>query len=248
MHCANTVAAQYAKVPPFATYTVHTKLHLFKKDESFDRRVSVRTADQVAVVLDERTSRDELKAPFPAPPNLDPLATFKLRAKAMYATGDGPHRDLDMRISNIDPLRYSNKEHSDANVVARAVRGYSVEVIDDAGDRLIHLHLIAGPQVRHTAQFWFQDVYIDTSTDLPIRVAWAADDATMIADYETVQGYWLLKSLSLRATFFAPLHIGRTTVAFDSSFDSYGFSDVAPDPRLVPGALPTPIATAPATP
>lgn len=40
MQCANTVAAQSAKVPPFASYTVHTKLLLFKKDESFDRRVS----------------------------------------------------------------------------------------------------------------------------------------------------------------------------------------------------------------
>jgi len=196
MRCANTVAAQYAKVPSFATYTVQTKLLLFKKDESFDRRVSVRTADQVAVVFDERTS----------------------------------------------------KEHSDANVVARAVRGYSVEVADDAGERLIHVHLIAGSQVRRNAQLWFQDVYIDKNTDLPIRVTWAADDTTMTADYETVQGYWPLKSLSVRATVFVPLHIGRTTVAFESRFDGYTFSEVAPDPRLVPGALPTPSAAASATP
>jgi len=98
-----------------------------------------------------------------------------------------------MSISNIDPLRYSDTDHSDANVVARAVRGYWVEVLDDAGDRLIHLHLIAGPQA-HRQQFWFQDVYIDQSTDLPIRVNWAGDDSTMTADYETVQGSWLLIS------------------------------------------------------
>lgn len=182
MHCANTIAAQYAKVPSFATYTVHTKLLLFKKDESFDRRVSVRTADQVAVVFDERTNKDELRAPFPAPPNLEVFRRSGRRCR----------RSADPRTS--------------------------------------------------------LDVYIDKNTDLPIRVTWAADDTTMTADYETVQGYWPLKSLSVRATVFVPLHIGRTTVAFESRFDGHTISEVAPDPRLVPGALPTPSAAASATP
>src|ERR1700694_4996044 len=89
MHCANTVAAQYAKVPPFATYDVHTKFHLFKKDNEFDRRVSVRTADQVAIVFDERTNKDALKAPFPAPPNLDPLGISKCKGppRVRFAKG-----------------------------------------------------------------------------------------------------------------------------------------------------------------
>jgi len=36
------------------------------------------------------------------------------------------------------------------------------------------------------------------------------------------------------------MHIGQTTLAFETTFDHYAFSEVAPDPRLVPGALATP--------
>jgi len=244
MHCANTVAAQYAKVPPFATYDVHTKLHMLKKDDAFDRRVSVRTADQVAVVFDDRTKKEKLDAPFPAPPNLDPLAHFKLMGAFILKIGggSGPHRDLAFSVSNVDPLTYETTIKSDANVVARAVRGYSVAVVDDAGERLTHLHLIAGPSVRgaDSSSAWFRDVYIDKATDLPIRVVYENSFGTMTADYETVQGYWLLKSFTIHWELVAPLHIGQSTFAFESTFDNYAFSETAPDPRLVPGALPTP--------
>jgi len=250
MHCANTVAAHYAKVPPFATYDVHTKLHMMKKDDGFDRRVSVRTADQVAVVYDERTKKDALEAPFPAPPNLEPLALFKVEGGFIIAFGKGPHHDLAFRIFNVDPLKYAESVKSDANVVARAVKGYAIEVIDDAGDRLTHLHMTPGEKQRQETATWFRDVYIDKSTDLPIRVTWFNQYGTMTADYATEQGFWLLKSLSVHWELIAPMHIGQTTLAFETTFDHYAFSEVAPDPRLVPGALaapsPEPISSTPA--
>jgi hypothetical protein len=56
MHCANTVAARDTDVPPFATYHVHTDFHFLKKDTAFEKTISVRLADQVALVHDETTN------------------------------------------------------------------------------------------------------------------------------------------------------------------------------------------------
>ncbi len=240
MHCANTVAAVYAKVPPFATYDVHTNMHMLKADDAFNRRITVRTADQVALVFDERTRKEELEAPFPAPPNLDPLAHFKMAGTFTLSTGKGPHHDVQFRIFNTDPLHYEESVKTDANVVARAVKNYAVEVVDDAGERLTHLHLTPGSKAREETKMWFRDVYIDKGTDLPIRVVWFNDSGTMSADYASDHGYFLMKSLSLHVVLVAPMHIGQTTLAFESTFDNYAFSETAPDPRLVPGALPTP--------
>lgn len=93
--------------------------------------------------------------------------------------GKGPRHDLAFRIFNADPLHYEEKVKSDANVVARAVKGYAVEVVDDAGERLTHLHLTPGLKVREESDDWFRDVYIDKGTDLPIRVVWFNQFGTM---------------------------------------------------------------------
>ena len=119
-------AAVYAKVPPFSSYDVHTKLHMFKNDDGFDRRVTVRTADQFALVFDERTLRDRS-------------------------------------------------------------RPYAVSVVDDAGDRLIHVNFIPG-RTALQGKTWFTDAYIDKSNDLPIR------------NYQTVQGHWLLKPFATKSS------------------------------------------------
>lgn len=153
--------------------------------------------------------------------------------------GKGPRHDVAFRIFNADPLHYEEKVKSDANVVARAVKGYAVEVIDDAGERLTHLHLTPGLKVREESDDWFRDVYIDKGTDLPIRVVWFNQFGTMTADYASENGYWLMKSLAVHWELIAPLHAAKSTFAFETTFDHYAFSETAPDPRLVPGALPT---------
>ena len=48
-----------------------------------------------------------------------------------------------------------------------------------------------------------------------------------------------MKSLAVHWELIAPLHAAKSTFAFETTFDHYAFSETAPDPRLVPGALPT---------
>src|SRR6185312_1716799 len=101
---ANATAAVYAKCPPFASYHVKTNLFFFKKDTVIERDITVRTADQVAVVYDAATKKDSLKPPFPAPPNFDGLSNYE--ASGTFSASMGGDRDLDFRIGNIMPLTY----------------------------------------------------------------------------------------------------------------------------------------------
>ena len=67
-------------------------------------------------------------------------------------------------------MRYANTIATVyANVVARALKGYAVEVVDDAGERLTHLHHTPGPKAHEESETWFRDVSIDKGTELPIR-------------------------------------------------------------------------------
>ena len=237
MHCANTVAAHYADVPPFATYHVHTDLHFLKKDSVFEKTVSVRLGDQVAIVHDEKTNSDVLRPPFPAPPNLDFLGTFQMSGFLKSDYG-GKHTDIDFRFANVEPVRYEETVRRDNVVVARALKGYAIAVVDDAGERITHLKFAPGPSALGE-RTWFKDVYIDKSTDLPIRIVKGEQYGTIIADYQTVQGHWLLKTFTMDNNYKA---FGMISIAgrFVSTFDDYLFSDTAPDPRLVPGAMPIP--------
>lgn len=124
MHGGNTVAAQYADVPAFATYHVHTNLHFFKYGQVLEKTVRVRTADQAAIVHDCRTDKDVVRVPFPAPWNTDLLGTltndgvFQLRSKGqIYRRGPS--------VSNVEPLKYGAAVKRDNFVVARAVKAYT---------------------------------------------------------------------------------------------------------------------------
>ena len=248
MAVANATAAIVQKAPPYVTYRLHGVAHLMNGDGTIDRTVTVRTSDGDALVHDEGTGKDVLRPPFPAPPNFDALSQFKLSGELslqMKKGQKGLMRDGDMRIVNIEPLRYATVA-SRADVVARAVRGYLVTYASDSGAAAGHLHLEPTPEKRATKR-WLRDLWYDAATMLPTRVVYGGEnDFALDARYETVSGFWLLHSIQVTEVYHAPLWIGRMSIALGGTYDDYRFSDVAPDPRLDPAtatAAPAPAAS-----
>lgn len=145
-----------------------------------------------------------MRAPFPAPPNIDLLGTFTYDGFFQYRL-KGKFTDVDLRFSNVEPLKYEASVRGDNGVV------------DDAGDRLTHLQFL--PNSTALAQMtWLKDVYIDKTTDLPIRIVRGEEYGTIAADYQTIQGHWLLKSFAMN-NIWHPFGFLAIAGNFESRFD-----------------------------
>jgi len=143
---------------------------------------------------------------------------------------------VDLRFSNVEPFKYEAAVKRDNGVVARALKGYAIAVGDDTGERLTHLKFSPGSAAR-AQKTWFKDVYIDKATDLPVRIVNGEAYGTIAADYQTIQGHWLLKSFAMNNVWH-PFGISAIAGHFESTFDDSTFGDTAPDPRLVPVPVP----------
>jgi hypothetical protein len=236
---ANATAAIVEKAPPYITYHVHGVYHAFNSDTSVDRTVTVRTYDGDAVVHDDATGKDELRPPFPAPPTFDALASFSIHARVGAHTG--PQNDADVRVYNVKPLRYAPPAVR-SDVVARAVRGYVVSYAGDSPQGG-HLHLEKSDRFKF-GSYWWRDVWYDPATMVATRIVYAGENDSVIdARYTTVNGVWLLQSLTLESTAHAPLWLGRTKLSFTGEYRDFSFSTVAPDSRLVPVPSSSPAAS-----
>jgi hypothetical protein len=240
MEVANATAAIVQKAPPYVTYHVHAVFHA-AGEGTVDRTVIVRSDDGLSVVHDDASGKDVLRPPFPAPPTFDALAQFKLSGQISLSTGGKERRrDGDMRITNIRPLHYETSR-SNADAIARSVKGYVVTYAADATPALGHLHLERNAVMKDV--HWLRDVWYDPATLVPSRILWGGhSDFTLDARYATVDGHWLLRSINVGAIVHAPMWLGRMTVAIGGTYDGYTFSDSPPDPRLAPSAVPEPTA------
>jgi hypothetical protein len=234
MAVANATAAVVQKAPPYVTYRVRGTVHFFKGDGAIDRTVTVRTSDGDAVVHDERSGKDVLAPPFPAPPNFDALSTFELKgrwtARHDRSSSDGLVRNTDVHVENATPLRYASVA-SRSDAVGRSVRGYAVTYAGEPDAGGVHLHFEPGAAYFHDHTQWLHDVWYDPATMLPTRVVWNGNDHMVLdARYAAVDGAWLLRSIDFGRVFYPPL--SRIAAAFHGDYTDYRFSDTAPDPRL----------------
>ncbi|HZX67284.1 MAG TPA: hypothetical protein VFE70_00295 [Candidatus Elarobacter sp.] len=241
MAVANATAAIIEKAPPYITYRVHGVVHMANGDADIDRTVSVRTEDGDAVIHDEKTGKDVLKPPFPAPPTFDALSEFQLAGTFTLSLGGsgGSKRDVDLRVVNIVPLHYTPVA-TKADAIAVSVRGYAITYAADSTPGLTHLHCEPGAQ-KLKGKHWLRDVWYDSATMIPSRIVYGGQNDLMLdTRYTTVDGVWLLQSIAVSAVLHAPLWIGRTTLAFHGDYADYRFATSAPDERLVPKPVPSP--------
>ena len=239
MAVANATAAIVQQAPPYVTYHVRAVVRA-AGESTVDRTVIVRSDDGVSVVHDDATGKDVLRPAFPAPPTFDALARFKLSGEVSLSLGGSKdkRRDGDMRITNIRPLHYETAASS-ADAISRSVKGYVVTYAPDATPALGHLHLERNALMKDP--YWMRDVWYDAATLIPTRILWGGrNDFTLDAQYTTVAGHWLLRSIAAGGTFHAPMWLSRMTASIGGTYDGYAFSDVAPDRRLAPTAVPSP--------
>jgi hypothetical protein len=226
MAVANATAAIYQKCPAFATYHIHTDLHASNRETLFERDMTVRTDDQVTVVYSGRNS--ELGSPFPASPNYNPFGLS-------WISGDftdpnkGVRDTIDFKIVNPRPKIFQSSP-SNADAVARSIRGYAVTFAPDTSPELGHLLLKPMTDAVRRLSMHYTDVYYVPATFVLTRFVTEGDGTELLdASYETSSGYWLLQSLRFRRTQNSRV---RNSDEFTTTYGNYRFSDTSPDPRL----------------
>lgn len=235
--CANAAAvAIVEKAPPFTTYRVstHVSVPSVHRERDVVRNVSVRTKDDLAVLQDLPTGKNQLGHGFPIMPSFDALSYFTLSWKV------GAHAEVSAYVHDVTPLRFDTTE-SKADVVVFRLRQYKAEYANDSSDATdAKTHIVLVPfdyvkrQVRKPdSTFFLSDVFIDNASGLPSEVRYAGgDDIVFDVKYASVNGNWLVTYAHYEETLHGPLRIGSLHVVADATYDQFAFPETAPDPRL----------------
>jgi hypothetical protein len=242
---ANAAAAQYRQAPPYLAYHTVAVIDVpaLKKHKVVERSVETRTADDFAVLQDLPRGQRQYGQSFPLIPTFDALSYFRI------AYSGAQKRDLLAHVTTFAPITFDAPRASTPGVavVATTLRNYYAQYADDSTDAKAHLTMdpLHALTQNNNSDFYIHDVYIDTATNLPLRVTYTGhDDVVFTVDYTTVQGHWLVSHVFYTRTFFAPLHIGQTRFTVDATFDNFTFPATPSDPKLLPSPTPAPPADA----
>jgi hypothetical protein len=236
-HCANTAAAYVEKAPPYVTYRVTTHVNAPSAGRSRDvqRAVSVRTKDDLAVLQDLPSGRNQLGHGFPITPAFDALSAFTLSWRI------GAHFDMTAYVHDITPLHYDDLPKSHADVVVFRLRQYRAAYADDSSDATdgkTHITLepydfVKQAVLKPDSTFFLSDLYIDNATDLPFEVRYrGGDDIDLDVTYGMPEGHWVVDHAHYEETLHGPLRIGRVHVVADATYEDFAFPEQAPDERL----------------
>jgi hypothetical protein len=239
---ANAAAARYEARPAYITYVSRTHVEVPSMDESLDvdRRVMVRSADDLAILQDLPHGAQTIAHGFPISPTFDALSYFRLNV------GIGWHKRIFSDVTGpagsgpIIPLRFAVVTHEPNDVVVTSLRYYYPKFAPDSSDAPDgHTHLVmqALPTLTtgNSSDFYISDVVIDNSTMLPLQVTYTGrDDRRFVVDYETIGGAWVIRHAYFAMTQYGVLHFARVHWTADATFGDYQFSQTPPDPRLAP--------------
>ena len=249
---ANAAAARWANRPPYVTYVTHAHIEAPSMHQTLDvnRRVMVRSSDDVAVLQDLPKGANTLGHAFPISPTFDALSYFRLNTRI----------DLHKRITTditgpfgepaTVPIRFENVAHTDTDVVVTSLRYYYPKFApdsSDAPDGRTHIVMQALPTLTtgNNSDFYISDVLIDNATMLPVQVTYSGrDDRKFVVDYQVVGDALVVRHAFFEQTVYTVLHLGRVHYSADAIFSDYEFPATAPDPRLAPPvAAPLPLPT-----
>jgi len=243
---ANAAAAAWASRPAYVTYVTHMHVEApsARQSVNIDRLVTVRSADDVAILKDLPNGGQSMAHGFPISPTFDALAYFRLNTNASW------HKQIFSNITGpggtgeIVPITFKDPKPSENEVIVTTLRYYYPKFAPDSSDAPDgHMHIImkALPTLTNGngSDFYISDVVIDNATMLPLSVTYLGkDDRKFQVDYGFVNKHWVVKHAFFEQTVYAVLKIGRVHYTADATFNDYQFSDTSPDPRIPP--LPTP--------
>ncbi len=225
-----------SNAPAYITYNEHTHVEGGGRSEDIDRAVSVRVADNFAVMQDLPNGAVRTGSAFPVIPFFDPFSTFRFSYFANL-------KKIDITFDPGKPY-YFKLPDSDASVdvvvpyISEFAPRYAPDSTPDA------LHLLVDPTPRTGDAFYPTEVREDPSTQLPSLVAMQVNgsDMAITLEYSIVDGHWLIT----RGTFSATQHVFVSTIKVTATtvFSDFTFPAAAPDPRLAGSPSPRPSATA----
>lgn len=225
-----------SSAPAYITYKEHTHVEGSGRMEDIDRAVSVRVADNFAVMQDLPNGAVRTGSAFPVIPFFDPFSSFRFsyfaNLKKIEITFD-PGKPYYFNLPGPDPS-------VDAVVpyISEFAPRYAPDSTPDA------LHFLIDPTSRTGDSFYPTEVREDPATQLPSFVAMQVNgsDMTITLEYSMVDGHWVIT----RGTWSATQHVFVSTfkVTAITTFSDFTFPASAPDPRLEGTPIPRPSATA----
>jgi len=232
---ANAAAAAWRRQPPYIAYRVDVDVNVPLKGRSqrISRAVVTRTDKDVAILQDLPHGATQLSQSFPLIPTFDALSYFHLN----FHLGDPirMHNPLSGVIMTA-PLTFAppTAANPDTAVVVTTLRNYYAHYADDSTDQTAHIVMQPLPALttRNNSTFYLQDVYVDTTTNLPTRVTYRGPYYSMDVDYTIGNDRWLVNHVFYRQTIVGPIHVGQMTFTVDAHYTDFRFPTEPPDARL----------------
>jgi len=231
---ANAAAVQYRQQPPYLAYHTVADIDIpaLKKHRAVERAVETRTADDFAVLQDLPRGRRQYGQSFPLSPTFDALSYFRIDYSGAR------ERDSLAHVTTYAPITFAPPQAAapGVTVVATTLRNYYAHYAEDSTEARAHLIMdpLKALTQNNTSDFYLHDLYIDTATDLPLRVTYTGrDDIEFTLDYAIVQSHWLIRHATYARTFFGPFRIGRTSIKVDVVFDNFTFPQKPADRILL---------------
>jgi len=222
-------------MPPYLTFREHTRISvtaLGGRIEDINRAVSVRVADDYAIMQDLPQGAERTGSAFPVIPFFDPFSSFQFSYFANMKRLDitfTPGAPFYLQIPPADP---------NADVIVPYISEWAPRYAPDSTDNAPHL--LIDPTSRTGNSFYPTEVVQDPATQLPSHVTMQdnGSDMTIGLDYSMVENHWMVT----HGTFSATQHaIGLTfKVTADTTYTDFTFPTTAPDPRLAGTPRPSP--------
>jgi hypothetical protein len=238
---ANAAAEQYRHPPPYLAYHTVAEIEVpaLRKHKAVEREVETRTSDDFAVLQDLPRGQRQYGQSFPLIPTFDALSYFRIDYSGAQ------QRNLLAHVTTYGPITFAAPHATTPGVavVATTLRNYYATYADDTTDAKAHLIMnpLRALTENNTSDFYLHELFIDTATNLPLRVTYTGhDQVEFTIDYTTVKTHWLVSHVYYTRTFFAPFHIGQTHFTVNATFDNFTFPQTPQDPKLLPTPAPVP--------
>ncbi len=228
-----TTQAYTSAAPAYMTYReqTHISAPTLGRTQNINRSVAVRVADNLAVMHDLPRGARRMGEAFPIIPYFDPLSQFSFGYFANL-------KSIDITLTRGNPLEFPIPlpNPSVTMVVPYASFWDPTYAADSAPG---HLHFLIAPTPRITG-FYPSEIVENPQTRLPARIALTdtQHDMTIVLDFSTVDGHWLIT----HGVFSATEHAAFLTfpVIADVTFDHFAFPTTPPSASLVPSPSPLP--------
>lgn len=234
----NRAGESYQANPPlYMTYTedTHISAPSLGRAQNINRSVSVRVADDFAVMQDLPAGAQRTGQAFPFAPYFDAFSGFS------YSYYAGPKRvDINVHQGRLYFFPLPEPDPS-VNVVVPYNSYWAASYAPDSTDAALHVLIDPTPRIQG---LYPSEVVEDATTHLPAHVDYRAtggDDEVISFNYQVIQGYWVLAHCTFTATQHA---IGmRFKTITDVTFSDIAFPSKPPDPRLAATPTPSPAPT-----